>query len=192
MTQKKNHPKRLVIGISGASGVCLGVTALSLLKEKEVETHLVISRAGARTLQEESDYKMSEVQSMADYTYPVQDIGAAIASGSFKHDGMLILPCSIKTMSEIATGITGSLLSRAADVTLKEKRRLLLMVREAPLHSGHLKNLYDLSLMGAVIMPPVPAYYTRENDLASVNRQIIMRALSFFDVSFEEMHVWQG
>ena len=144
----ETRKKRLIIAITGASGVAYGVRALELLKGLDVERHLVMSKAGERTLLEETDYSVRDVQAMADVLYPAKDIGAAIASGSFRTMGMLIAPCSVKTMGEIRTGITSSLVSRAADVILKERRRLVLMVRETPLHTGHLRTMTALSEMG--------------------------------------------
>lgn len=157
--------KRLIIGMSGASGIMIGVRLLEILKEEEVETHLVMSKPAEVTLSFESDMKTAEVLALADHHYGIKDITAAISSGSFLTDGMIIAPTSIRTMSEIATGVTSSLLTRAADVVLKERGRLTLVVRETPLHTGHLRTMTALSEMGAVIAPPVPAFY--ENQRAS-------------------------
>lgn len=186
----KTRNNRLIVAISGASGVCYGVTALKLLKDAGVETHLVVSKAAERTLHEETDLKIKDVKALADTVYPVQDIGAAIASGSFLTSGMLVAPCSVKTMGEIATGITSSLISRAADVVLKERRRLVLMVRETPLHTGHLRTMTKLSEMGAVIAPPVPAFYAGPNSLDDMVTYTAARALDLFDIHIDGLNRW--
>ncbi len=152
-------PRRLIIGISGASGVIYGVRALELLKGSGVETHLVMTRSAEVTLAYETNLKVAEVQALADVVHPIHDIGAAISSGSFKTLGMLVAPCSIRSLSEIASGVTSTLLTRAADVVLKERRRLVLMLRETPLHTGHLRTMAAVSEMGAVVAPPIPAFY---------------------------------
>ena len=174
--------KRIIVGISGASGIIYGITALRLLAELGVETHLVMSKSAILTLSHESDMKYAELCSLASVHYQNADIGAAIASGSFRTMGMLVAPCSIRSLSEIASGVTSSLLSRAADVVLKERRRLVLMVRETPLHSGHLQSMLNVSNMGAVIMPPVPAFYTRPQTIDDIVTQSIGRALDLFDL----------
>ena len=147
---KKN---RIIIAITGASGAIYGIRILEELKEVGVETHLVISKSAQLTILQETDFKIPDIQKVADFTYPVNDIGAAISSGSFKSMGMIIAPCSIKTMSEIATGVTSNLISRAADVILKERKKLVLMVRETPLHLGHLRTMANLTEMGAIVAP---------------------------------------
>nr|AAX14444.1 phenylacrylic acid decarboxylase, 3-octaprenyl-4-hydroxybenzoate carboxy-lyase [Wolbachia endosymbiont of Drosophila mojavensis] len=154
---------RIVIGISGASGSIYGVRILEALKDVDYETHLVISRAGKITLAHEIKEKLEDITSLADFYYSEEKIGEKIASGSFKTSGMIVAPCSMKTMSEIASGVTSNLLTRAADVTLKERRKLVLMVRESPLHLGHLQNMLKLTEMGAIIAPPVPAFYINPN-----------------------------
>ncbi len=189
MTQS-NTPKRLIIGISAASGVMLGVRALELLKETDIETHLIISKATALTVASETDLHIDDIRALADKVYPVGDIGAAISSGSYKTHGMLIAPCSIKTMGEIASGVTSNLLSRAADVVLKERRRLVLMLRETPLHAGHLKNALAVTEMGAIISPPVPAFYTRPVTVDEVITQSVARALDLFDVEISGTKRW--
>ncbi len=154
--------KRLIIGISGASGVIYGIRTLQILQQVSgVETHLIMSQAARQTLALETDYSLRDVQSMADVVHDVRDIAASISSGSFKTHGMAILPCSIKTLSGIVHSYTDGLLTRAADVVLKERRRLVLCVRETPLHSGHLRMMSAAAEMGAMIMPPVPAFYHR-------------------------------
>lgn len=178
----KSQKDRIIIGISGASGAILGIRALQLLQPIAIETHLVISKAAALTIGSETDYKIDEIKALADQVYPAADISAAISSGSFKTRGMLIAPCSIKTMGEISSGVTSNLLSRAADVVLKERRRLVLMLREAPLHTGHLKNALAVTEMGAVVSPPVPAFYTKPNNLDEMITQIVARSLDLFDI----------
>ncbi|NVJ70257.1 MAG: UbiX family flavin prenyltransferase [Alphaproteobacteria bacterium] len=186
----ETRKKRLVIAITGASGVAYGIRALELLKDLDVERHLVMSKAGERTLLEETNYSIKDVQGMADVLYPVKDIGAAIASGSFKTMGMLIAPCSVKTMGEIRTGITSSLVSRAADVMLKERRRLVLMVRETPLHTGHLRTMTALSEMGAIIAPPVPSLYAKPESIDDMITYTAARALDLFDLDVEGINRW--
>ncbi len=154
----KAEPRRLIIGVSGASGAILGVRALDACREMGVETHLVASRAALLTLAQETDLSPADLSAKADVRYRPGEVGAAIASGSFPTLGMLIAPCSVRTMGEIASGVTSSLLTRAADVTLKERRPLVLMVRETPLHLGHLRTLVALAEMGAIIAPPMPAF----------------------------------
>ncbi len=174
--------KRLIVGISGASGVVYGIRLLQLLRPLEVESHLVLSRAAALTITYETDMKVDDVKQLADVVYPVNDIGAAISSGSFETVGMIVAPCSIKTLGEITTGVTSTLLSRAADVVLKERRRLVLMLRETPLHAGHLKSALAVTEMGAIIMPPVPAFYTRPETIDDVVNQSVSRALDLFAI----------
>jgi 4-hydroxy-3-polyprenylbenzoate decarboxylase len=186
----ENRKNRLVIAITGASGVAYGVRALELLGALGVERHLVLSKAGERTILEETDYKIRDVYDMAEVQYPARDIGAAIASGSFRTMGMLVAPCSVKTMGEIRTGITSSLVSRAADVTLKERRRLVLMVRETPLHTGHLRTMTALSEMGAVIAPPVPSLYARPGSIDDMVTYTAARALDLFGLTVEGLSRW--
>jgi len=186
----KTRSKRMIVALTGASGVCYGVRILELLKQSGVETHLVISKAAERTLHEETELTIKQVKALADKVYPVQDIGAAIASGSFLTEGMIIAPCSVKTMGEIATGITSSLVSRAADVVLKERRRLVLMVRETPLHTGHLRTMTKLSEMGAVIAPPVPAFYALPKSIDEMVTFTAARALDLFDIHIDGLARW--
>jgi len=173
-------PPRLVVGISGASGVAYGIEVLRALGRLGIESHLVLSRAAELTLAHESALSPDQVRALASRWYSVDDIGAAPASGSFRTLGMIVAPCSIRSMSEIATGATTTLLTRAADVTLKERRRLVLMVRETPLHTGHLRTMLQLSEMGAVIAPPVPAFYARPNSLDEMVGHTIGRMLDLF------------
>lgn len=184
--------QRVIVGISGASGIVYGVRALQLLRECGVETHLVMSKSAELTLHHELDMTTAEVQALASEVHPIKNVGASIASGSFITAGMLVAPCSIRTMSEIATGVTSTLLTRAADVVLKERRRLVLMVRETPLHTGHLRTMTQLSEMGAVIAPPVPAFYTRPETLDDMVTQGVGRVLDLFDLPVDQVVRWQG
>ena len=187
-----NKKKRLIVGISGASGILYGIRLLEILKELHIEVHLVMSKAAAVTARLETDRKVSAINDLADVVHKVDDIGASIASGSFKTGGMLIVPCSIKTMSEINTGVTSSLLTRAADVTLKERRKLVLMVRETPLHLGHLKTMTSLTEMGAIIAPPVPALYTNPETIDDMIDQTLGRLLDLFDIETANLKRWKS
>jgi 4-hydroxy-3-polyprenylbenzoate decarboxylase len=168
---------RIVVGISGASGVAYGIRLLEALKEVGAESHLVITRPGAMTIGYETRLKPKEVAAKADQAYAIDDIAAPIASGSFKTQAMIVAPCSVRTMSEIATGVTTNLLTRAADVTLKERRPLLLLVRESPLHLGHLRTLTQLAEIGAIILPPVPAFYAEPQSISDLVDQMVGRML---------------
>ena len=181
---------RLVVGITGASGVVYGLRALDACRELGVESHLVLSKSAALTLSQETDLTVADVGAKADVVHRAADVGASIASGSFRTLGMIIAPCSVRTMSEIATGVTSSLLSRAADVTLKERRPLVLMVRETPLHLGHLRTLTKLAEMGAVIAPPLPAFYAKPASIAEMVDQSVGRALDLFDLSWRPVKRW--
>lgn len=183
-------PARLVVGVSGASGVAYGLRALDACRELEVESHLIFSKAAALTLAQETSLNLAEVSARADVAHKVGDVGAAIASGSFPTLGMIIAPCSVRTMSEIATGVTSSLLTRAADVTLKERRPLVLMVRETPLHLGHLRTMVRLAEMGAVIAPPMPAFYAKPASLEEMVDQSVGRALDLFGLSWKPVRRW--
>ena len=182
MTEKSKISQRLIVAISGASGAVYGVTALRALRRCRIESHLVVSKAAALSLTAELDMTLSDIQALADVSYKPADIGAAIASGSFRTLGMLVAPCSVKTLGEIATGVTASLISRAADVCLKERRRVVLMVRESPLHLGHLRSMAAVTEMGAIVAPPMPAFYTRPQTLDDMVEQTIGRALDLFDI----------
>jgi 4-hydroxy-3-polyprenylbenzoate decarboxylase len=184
--------RRIIVGISGASGIVLGLRALQMLREAGVETHLVISKSAELTLHHELSMSLDDLKAQADVVHAVKNVGATIASGSFITDGMLIAPCSVRTMSEIATGVTSTLLTRAADVVLKERRRLVLMVRETPLHTGHLRTMTALSEMGAVIAPPVPAFYTGATTLDEFVTQSVGRALDLFGISETPIRRWEG
>jgi len=183
---------RLIVGISGASGTIYGVRLLELLRKAEVETHLVMSRSAEMTLAYETDVKPKDVRALASVHYAVTDIGAAISSGSFPTMGMIIAPCSIRTMSEIASGVTASLLSRAADVVLKEKRRLVLAIRETPLHVGHLRSMTVLAEIGAVIAPIVPAFYNRPRSVDDIVNHTCGRLLDLFGIDTGIVKRWKG
>lgn len=187
-----NGERRLVVGISGASGAIYGVRVLDACREMGVESHLIVSRAAALTLKEETGLSPSDLAAKAGVTYRAVDVGAAVASGSFPTLGMIVAPCSVRTFSEIATGVTASLLTRAADVTLKERRPLVLMVRETPLHLGHLRTLARLAKMGAVIAPPVPAFYARPTSLDEMVDQSVGRALDLFGLAWKAVRRWEG
>lgn len=187
--------KRLIIGISGASGVIYGVRMLQVLQQvEEVETHLVMSQAARQTLGLESDYSVRDVQALADVVHDVRDIAANISSGSFKTQGMAILPCSMKTLSGIVHSYSDSLLTRAADVVLKEQRKLVLCVRETPLHVGHLRMMTTAAELGAIIMPPVPAFYHRPDTIGQIIDQTVNRVIDQFDIDLPEdlFMRWQG
>ena len=181
---------RLVVGVSGASGAAYGLRALAACRELGVESHLILSKAAALTLSQETSLSLAEVQAMADVAHPVGDVGAAVASGSYPTLGMIVAPCSVRTMSEIATGVTASLLTRAADVTLKERRPLVLMLRETPLHLGHLRTMVKLAEMGAVIAPPMPAFYAAPASLEDMIDQSVGRALDLFGLSWRPVKRW--
>ena len=187
--------KRLIIGISGASGIIYGIRLLELLRtipdELRPETHLIISKSGEVTLAYETKLKVATVHKLADVIHANKDIGASLASGSFKTMGMIIAPCSVKTLAEIATGVTDTLISRAADVILKERRRLVCMVRETPLHAGHLKNMLSLTEMGAIIAPPVPAFYAKPQSLDDMINHTIGRVLDLFEIETNFVVRWK-
>ncbi len=184
-------PQRLIIGISGASGVVYGIRLLQVLRNTPFETHLVISRAAEIALAHETSRKLAEVKAMADKHYAIGDIGAAISSGSYRTEGMIIAPCSIRSMSEIATGVTTTLLTRAADVVLKERRRLVLMVRETPLHTGHLRTMVALSEMGAIIAPPVPAFYAAPESVEDMVDHTVGRVLDLYGIETGLVRRWR-
>ncbi|MHB9347223.1 MULTISPECIES: UbiX family flavin prenyltransferase [Enterobacter] len=187
--------KRLIVGLSGASGAIYGVRLLQVLRSvADVETHLVMSQAARQTLSLETDLSLRDVQALADVVHDARDIAASISSGSFKTTGMVILPCSIKTLSGIVNSYTDTLVTRAADVVLKERRPLVLCVRETPLHLGHLRLMTQAAELGAVIMPPVPAFYHRPTSLDDVINQTVNRVLDQFDIDLPEdlFSRWQG
>jgi flavin prenyltransferase len=183
----------IIIGINGATGVAYGIRLLQVLAGiKEVETHLIVSPAGEQTIELESEYKMDEVRALASHSYRIDDIGACIASGSFRHDGMIIAPCSMKTLSALAHSYADNLLTRAADVTLKERRRLVLLVRETPLHLGHLKNMVSVTEMGGIVMPPVPAFYHKPHTIQDIIDHTVGKALDLFNIEHNLFSRWQG
>ena len=184
--------KRLVIGISGASGAIYGVRLLELMKDSGIETHLIISRAARLTLAHETDISVADVEALATVVYPEQDVGAACSSGSFRTLGMIVAPCSIKTMGEIATGTTTNLVSRAADVCLKERRRVVLMLRETPLHLGHIRSMAAVTEAGAIVYPPVPAFYARPASLEEMIDHTLGRVLDLFDIEIGTVRRWSG
>src|SRR5436190_5063751 len=181
---------RLVVGISGASGVAYGLRVLDACRELGVESHLVLSRSSALTITDETSLSIADVGARADVVHKAGDVGAAIASGSYRTLGMIVAPCSVRTMSEIATGVTSTLLTRAADVTLKERRPLVLMVRETPLHLGHLRTLVKLAEMGAIIAPPMPAFYAKPAGLDEMIDQSVGRSLDLFGLSWRPVKRW--
>jgi flavin prenyltransferase len=184
---------RLIVAITGASGAIYGVRALQLLRQMGgIETHLIMSTSGARTLAEETDHSAAQVRAMADHVHSAKDIGAAIASGSFKTLGMLVAPCSVKTLSGIAHCYDDELVVRAADVCLKERRRVVLLLRETPLHAGHIALMDQATRNGAIIMPPVPAFYSRPQTVADIVDQTVGRALDLFDLDAKVVHRWAG
>jgi len=182
--------KRLIVGISGASGIVYGVRTLEVLRRLGIETHLVMTRSAQVTLAHELPMKVSDVGALASVVHRADDIGASISSGSFPTMGMIIAPCSIRTLSEIATGVTSSLLTRAGDVVLKERRRLVLMVRETPLHLGHLRSMAQVTEMGAIVMPPVPAFYPKPQTVDDIVDHTVGRALDLFGIDSGLVKRW--
>jgi 4-hydroxy-3-polyprenylbenzoate decarboxylase len=190
---RSNPKKRLIVGISGASGVILGIRILEILHEiQEIETHVVMSPAAKSIIAQETDWKISDVISLADVHYNAQDIGAAIASGSYQTMGMIIVPCSVKSLSAVANAYASDLLSRAADVTLKEGRTLVLVVREAPLHRGHIRLMGLAAEAGAILFPPMPAFYTRPQTLDDVVNNLCGRMLARLGIENENYLLWTG
>ncbi|MDN5844070.1 MAG: UbiX family flavin prenyltransferase [Alcaligenaceae bacterium] len=196
MPEQPSHghaePRRIIVGISGASGAAYGLRALELLGQAGVETHLVISRAAALAIKQELGLRPADVAAQASVVHAIHDVGASISSGSFRTGGMLIAPCSVRTLSEIVSGVTSTLLTRAADVVLKERRRLVLMVRETPLHLGHLRSLVAASEMGAIIMPPVPAFYAQPKTIDDLINNTVGRALELLDIDTPALQPWLG
>jgi flavin prenyltransferase len=184
---------RIVVGVSGASGSVYGYRLLEKLRASQrAETHLVLTRTGERTGYLEMGLRANEWKSLADYYYPLEDLGSRLASGSFQTDGMVVAPCSIHSMSAIAAGISGNLLVRAADVTLKERRKLILMVRETPLHLGHLRTMVSLAEMGAIIAPPVPAFYHKPSTITEIVDHSVDRILDLLGIPSAEAKRWDG
>lgn len=186
------EPKRLIVGISGATGVTYGIRLLEVLRDKDVETHLVVSRPGLMTLNYETDMTRDELYALADHVYAPNDVGAAISSGSMLTLGMVVAPCAVKSAAEIAGGATQTLLTRAADVTLKERRRLVLMVRESPLHTGHLRTLTQASEIGAIVMPPMPAFYPMPKTIGEMVDHTVGRVLDLFAIEHSLSKRWTG
>jgi len=186
------EPRRLIVGISGATGIAYGIRLLEALRDTDVESHLVVTRPGLMTLDYETDLTRDELYALADTVYPASDVGAAISSGSMITLGMIVAPCAVKSAAEIASGATQTLLTRAADVTLKERRRLVLMVRESPLHTGHLRTLTEASEIGAIIMPPMPAFYPRPETINDMIDHTVGRALDLFGIEHDLLKRWTG
>ncbi len=184
-------PKRLIIGMTGASGAIYGVRLLEILKTLRIETHLVMSPSAEITLGLETGMKARDLEKIAAVVHPVKNIAASISSGSYPTGGMIIAPCSIKSMSEIASGVTSNLLTRAADVTLKQRRKLVLMVRETPLHTGHLETMAKISSYGAIVFPPVPAFYSKPASLDDMVNQTLARVLDLFDLKTRALKRWR-
>lgn len=186
------RPKRIVVAITGATGVALGIRLLQILKELNIETHLIISKWGAATMKYETDWEPHDVAALATKTYSVRDVSACISSGSFQHDGMIVAPCSMKSLAAIRIGFTEDLITRAADVSIKEKRRLLLVTRETPLSSIHLENMLALCNAGVVIFPPVPAFYTKPKTVEDLVEQSVGRILDCFGIHADTFSRWEG
>lgn len=184
--------KRIIIGISGATGVVYAVRLLEVLRELGIETHLVMSKAGEMTAAYESDRPVKAIKALADVVYPIGDVGAAISSGSFRTMGMIVAPCSMRSVAEIASGASSNLLTRAADVCLKERRRLVLVARETPLHAGHLRAMLAVTEQGGIISPPVPAFYARPATLEDVVDHMVGRVLDLFDIDAGLVDRWAG
>lgn len=187
-----NQFKPIIIGITGASGTIYGIRLLEKLQSLNIETHLVMSDAAKMTLRAETDIKLEYLTQLATHVHSYKNIGAVISSGSFITAGMIIAPCSMRTLSEIACGLSSNLLSRAADVILKERRRLVLLARETPLHAGHIRAMAQANENGAIIMPPVPAFYTRPKTLDDLINHTVMRCLDLFDIHINEIDRWHG
>lgn len=185
-----NGRRRIIVGITGASGVIYGIRLLERLRDADVETHLIISKAGEMTLAYESDLKPKDVKALASVSHAIGDVGAACSSGSFASAGMIIAPCSMRSLAEIATGVTTSLLTRSADVVLKERRRLVLMVRETPLTNVHLRNMLTVSEMGGIIAPPVPAFYADPESIDDLVEHSVGRVLDLFDIDTGQLKRW--
>ena len=183
----------LIIGITGASGVIYGIRLLEVLAtNKDVETHLIISEAGAEIIKHETNWELEKVRALADACYDIKDIGSRLSSGSFKRDGMVIAPCSMKTLSALANSYTDNLIARSADITLKERKRLVVLARETPLHLGHLRNMVKLTEMGAIVFPPVPAFYHKPKTIQNLIDYTVGRVLDIFDIKHNLLPRWSG
>jgi 4-hydroxy-3-polyprenylbenzoate decarboxylase len=190
VNEGKRRRQRIVVGITGATGIIYGIRALQMLRELDIETHLVVSRAGEMTREYETPLSRSDLQALADVVHPLADVGASIASGSYQTLGMLIAPCSVRTLAEVASGVTTTLLTRAADVALKERRRLVMMVREAPLHGIHIRNMLTVTESGGIIHPPVPAFYTKPQSIGDIVDHTVARALDCFGLDVRSISRW--
>ena len=186
----ETHPRRLIVGITGATGAIFGVRLLEALRETAVETHLIVSRWGAHTMAEETSYTLDRVRQMATYAYPATDQGAPVSSGSFLTSGMVVAPCSVRTLAAIASGQGDNLIHRAADVIMKERRKLVLLVRETPLNEIHLENMLKLARMGVVILPPMPAFYNHPPSIDALVDHLVMRTLDQFDIHTDLATRW--
>ncbi|WP_369871545.1 UbiX family flavin prenyltransferase [Herbaspirillum sp. 3R-3a1] len=184
--------RRLIVAITGATGVAYGVRLLDVLREADVETHLLVSEAGVLNLHQELDMSRKDVEALADVVHPVRDVGASIASGSFTSSGMIVAPCSMKTLAAIANGLSDNLISRAADVVLKERRRLVLMVRETPFNLAHLRNMTSVTEMGGIIFPPLPGFYHRPQSIADMIDHTLGRVLDLYDIPHALTPRWAG
>ncbi|MFC1893853.1 UbiX family flavin prenyltransferase [Chloroflexota bacterium] len=183
----------LIVGITGATGIIYGIRLLQVLAPlKDIETHVIVSEAGEKNIKYETDWEIKDIQALADFAYDIDDIGAKPASGSFKRDGMIVAPCTVKTMSALAGSYTENLLIRAGDVTLKERRKLVLLTRETPLNLGHIRNMERLTEMGAIIAPPMPAFYHRPQNIQDIIDQTIGKILDLFDIEHNLFHRWSG
>ena len=183
--------KKIIVAISGASGACFGITALKILRDLGVETHLIMSKPAEMTIVAETDYSVSDVKALADVVHNNADIGALCASGTFRADGMIVAPCSMKTLGEVANGMCGTLIARTCDVMLKERRRIVMMPREMPLNLSHIRNMEAITIMGGVIAPPVPAFYTKPKSIDDMVYQITARALEMFDLEAFGIKRWK-
>lgn len=181
---------RIAVGISGASGFIYGIRLLEMLRELGIETHVTVSRAALLTMVHETSYKLSDVEALSDYLYRADDIAASISSGSFRTMGMVVAPCSMKTLAEIAQGVTSGLISRAAEVTLKERRKLVLLTRETPLTQSHLRNMLTVTEMGGIVAPPVPAFYAKPDSIADIVDHTLGRVLDLFDLDAGHVRRW--
>ena len=183
---------RLIVGITGASGVIYGIRLVKALSDLKIETHLVISEAGAQNIEYETDMKLKDIKAMAGFSYDIADIGASIASGSFQRDGMVVIPCSIKTLSGLCYSYASNLILRAGDVTLKERKPLVLVVRETPFHRGHLQAMLQLTEMGAIILPPIPSFYHRPKTIDDIIDHTVSRVLDMFNIEHNFASRWSG
>jgi 4-hydroxy-3-polyprenylbenzoate decarboxylase len=183
---------KLIIGMSGATGAIFGIRLLEILKETEIETHLVMSQWAGANIQTETSYSIKNVEELADYHYSFKDLGARISSGSFRVDGMIVAPCSMKTLASIRMGLADNLVTRAADVILKERKKLLLLTRESPLNDIHLENMLSLSRMGAMIFPPMPAFYNHPETIDDMINHIVYRVIDQFGIHLQEAKRWDG